>query len=120
MQQPAPAYGVLGIQASWQLVLDQRQRVGGCPEVEIKPGDANVMLASCGSFYESAVFRSVDGGNSWTEILSYPDMGRALIAFSQSQPETVYIVAAQNESGDIPHALQGLYRSNDSGASWAQ
>lgn len=104
--------------ASWQLVLDQRQRVGGCLEVEIKPGDANVMLASCGSFYESAVFRSVDGGNSWTEILSYPDMGRALIAFSQSQPETVYIVAAQNESGDIPHALQGLYRSNDSGASW--
>lgn len=104
--------------ASWQLVLDQQQRTGGCLEVEVKPGDSEVMLASCGSFFESAVFRSVDSGNSWTEILSAPDMGRSLIAFAKSQPETVYIVAAQNESGDIPHALQGLYRSNDSGASW--
>ena len=105
--------------ASWQLVLDQNDRTGGCLEVEIHPENEQVMLASCGSFYESAVYRSNDGGSSWQEVLTDFDMGRALMKFAPSQPSTVYLLAAQNEFGEIPHALKGLYRSEDAGLTWS-
>ena len=100
---------------SWQNVLDQRDRVGGCLEIEVKPDEQNVIMASCGSFQASAVFRSIDGGDTWQEVLADEDQGRTLIAFAPSQPDTVYMLAAQNELGAIPHALKGLYRSDDGG-----
>ena len=104
---------------SWELVLDQRSRVGGCLEIEIKPDEQNVVMASCGSFQASAVFRSTDGGDSWTEVFSEQDLGRTLIAFAPSSPSTVYMLAAQNEIGDVRHALKGLYRSEDGGENFA-
>lgn len=104
--------------SSWEVVLDQDFRVGGCLEVEIKPDDPEVILASCGSFEDSAMYQSTDNGDNWQEVLTAPDMGRTVITFAPSQPSTVYALAAQNQFGQRPYAVQGLYRSLDSGGSW--
>ena len=103
---------------SWDLVLDQDFRIGGCLEIEVKPGETDTLVASCGAFEDSAMFQTTDGGDSWQEVLTADDMGRTVIAFAPSQPSTVYAMAAQNQFGDIPYALQGIYRSDDSGLSW--
>src|SRR5882724_5056756 len=64
----------------------------------------------------SGVYKSIDGGESWTEITSNgianEGLGRMGLAVAPSQPNTVYVLA------DAKHG--GLYRSDDAGAHFTQ
>ncbi|MDB4881217.1 MAG: glycosyl hydrolase [Gemmatimonadetes bacterium] len=64
----------------------------------------------------SGLFRSTDGGETWTEItraagLPGGTIGRIGVAVSGADPRRVYALV-ENEKG-------GLFRSDDAGASWA-
>ncbi len=60
--------------------------------------------------YEAGVYRTDDGGDSWTHLDSYPtDYAHSVLAHPEER-ETVY-------AGSEPAAL---FRSSDSGASWTE
>lgn len=64
---------------------------------------------------ESAIYKSVNGGKTWTELksgLPTGKMGRVGLAISPADPNYVYaIIEAEDDNG-------GFYRSIDKGASW--
>jgi len=70
---------------------------------------------------DCAVWRSVDGGTSWTKIVNGlppagDDLGRIAIAVAPSQPSRIY---ASVTSGAISgYVGLGLYRSDDGGDDW--
>ncbi len=106
---------------SWSRVLQTSAR-GGCLELEERPdADADFLFASCGTLGQATVFRNPNagGGGQWTAVLSEPNMGRTSVAVAPSRPETVYALAAHNDStpnGPRDQALQAVYRSDQGGA----
>jgi photosystem II stability/assembly factor-like uncharacterized protein len=138
---------------SWRLVkfIDERT---GFVDVALHPRDPNVLWASSyervrGPYFlrsggpGSALWKSTDGGESWTKIegSGFPTTtkGRISIATSASNPEIIYtmVEADSIRGGDaaartgVPASdsanprikptqrlLNGLYRSADGGKSW--
>lgn len=66
----------------------------------------------------SGIYRSTDGGDSWTELtngIPSGDKGRIGLAISKSNPQVLNVL--------IEHAdadMQGTYRSEDGGNSWTR
>ncbi len=63
---------------------------------------------------ESAIYKSSDGGETWTKLekgLPSGDVGRIGLAISPANPDVVYALIEAAENG-------GFYRSRDAGASW--
>ena len=110
---------------SWKKVLDISENTG-VNDVVFDPRDPDVLIASAyqrrrhvwtliDGGPESAIYRSVDGGSTWTKIengLPKVDLGRIGLAVAPSTPEIVYaIIEAQEDKG-------GFFRSNDGGVNW--
>lgn len=98
--------------ASWNLVHDFPMGI----DMEMHPVDTNILYVSHGGHNSpaSGVFKSEDGGNSFTLMAGLPDSysGRALISISPSDPDILYASMANSQSGI------GLFRSDDGGGSW--
>ncbi|MGA2848541.1 MAG: choice-of-anchor D domain-containing protein [Terracidiphilus sp.] len=104
----------------------------------VQPGGTSVILAGTGdpndaldSYYGAGILRSADGGNTWSLIQTTADLswgfageGFAGFAWSSTTPQLVVAAVAQAYEGtlvnaDRPHlSYEGLYYSNDSGATW--
>ena len=98
----------------------------GCNDLVIDPRDPNVLYAAfhqrmrkvftyIGGGPESAVYKSTDGGSTWTKLeggLPSGDVGRIGLAVSKVNPDMVYAVVEANEGRG------GIFRSTDRGASW--
>ncbi len=113
--------------ASFQRVLFENDNVGAF-DVVIDPGDANTVYATLwaarqapweiGASFEiagSGVFKSTDGGTTWTQLRAGLPMrmGRSEIAVAPGNPQVVYVYADVEAKGDDSGAL---YRSTDRGA----
>nr|MBX2872131.1 T9SS type A sorting domain-containing protein [Saprospiraceae bacterium] len=66
----------------------------------------------------SGIFRSTDGGDSWTELTNGiptvgPRKGRIGLSISPSHPNVLYAIYA-TQTGN----LEGLYKSEDHGETW--
>ncbi len=111
--------------ATWRRVLEVDEWTG-VSDLAMDPRDPDVLYAT--SYQRarrvwtlidggpgSAIWKSVDGGEHWTKIVSglpKAQLGRIGIAVSPANPDVVYaIVEAQNREG-------GTYRSVDGGANW--
>ena len=100
----------------------------GFTDIALDPRDPDVIYAAtmqrdrrAYSFVaggpESRVWKSTDGGESWTESsrgLPTGDLGRIGIDIARSRPTTLY--ATISASGDS----SGIYRSDDAGATWTK
>lgn len=98
----------------------------GCNDLVMDPRDPNVLYAAfhqrmrkvytyIGGGPESALYKSTDGGTSWTKLeggLPSGDIGRIGLAISQVNPDYLYAVVEANEGKG------GIYRTTDRGASW--
>lgn len=111
----------------------------------VQPGGSGVILAGTGdpngmadSYYGAGVLRSTDGGNSWSLISQTRDVlsglgthderfyGEAFSGFAWSTvtPQLVVAAVSQAYEGALVNAAtdgvscQGLYYSNDAGATW--
>jgi photosystem II stability/assembly factor-like uncharacterized protein len=65
----------------------------------------------------SGIWKSVDGGNSWTQLKSglpsTEQMGRTSLALSPSKPSVMYAI-----SSTLKESVLGVFRSNNGGDSW--
>ncbi len=119
---------------SWQLVLKGPNLSTGCADVTLQPGNPSVLLASLWDFRRkgwtfrsggdsptaasgSGLYRSTDGGQTWTELtgekhkgLPPKPYGRIALRFAPSEPRTVYAFIESTDSA--------LFISHDGGATW--
>lgn len=110
---------------TWKAVIPGTENTG-VTDVVIDPSNPDIMYAATWQrrrhFYtlinggpESAIYKSVDGGNNWTRLrggLPPGDLGRIGISISPANTNVVY--ATVEASGN----LSGIFRSNDRGATW--
>ena len=114
---------------TWQRILSRNNdNDTGAIDVAFEPGNPNVLYAALWqtrrtpwSVYPpsngpgSGLFKSVDGGDTWTEIRGhgFPDKpGRIGLAVAPSNPQRVYAVVDASDGG--------MYRSDDGGANWTR
>ncbi len=110
---------------TWKAVITVSENTG-VTDVAFDPSNLDTMYAAAWQrrrhFYtlvdggpESALYKSTDGGNTWTKLksgLPPGDLGRIGIAVSPVDTNVVY--ATVEASGN----LSGIFRSKDRGATW--
>jgi photosystem II stability/assembly factor-like uncharacterized protein len=111
---------------TWRKVLFRDENTGAV-DISIDRNNPDVIYAALWEAYRkeyqmssggpgSGLFKSTDGGESWTEITRAPGMpqegsiGRIGISVSGGDSKRVYALV-ENDNG-------GLFRSDDAGASW--
>ena len=115
--------------ATWQRVLFLNDTTGSC-EVLIDPSNQNRIYAAMWNRYRpltysiiggvnSGLWISTDAGDTWAQAtngfpLNDANLGRVSLAIAPSQPSIVYALASDGIG------VRGVYRSTDSGNSWAQ
>ncbi|HMO13618.1 MAG TPA: hypothetical protein PKD64_04360 [Pirellulaceae bacterium] len=110
---------------SWRQVLS-RGEFTGATDVVIDPQDPNVLYAALYQKHrtvwalmatgpESGIYKSLDGGENWTELtngIPGGNKGKISLAVSPQRSDVVYATIEQeNRTG-------GIYRSENGGASW--
>lgn len=110
---------------TWDKILYRNDRTGAV-DLILDPNDPNVLYATLWEVYRkpwmlwsggpgSGLFKSTDGGDSWTELSRNPGLpggtlGKITVAVSGANSSRVY---ANIEAED-----GGLYRSDDAGETW--
>jgi photosystem II stability/assembly factor-like uncharacterized protein/uncharacterized protein YciI len=110
---------------SWKKTLFRDDKTGAV-DISIDRRDPNVIYAALWEAYRiewqmssggpgSGLFKSIDGGDTWTEITRHPGMpsgvvGRIGVSVSGADSSRVYALV-ENERG-------GLFVSDDAGANW--
>jgi photosystem II stability/assembly factor-like uncharacterized protein len=118
----------------WAKVLAGANLSTGCSSVTMDPKNPDVLIAGMWDFRRkgwtfrsggespdapsaSGMFRSNDGGRSWTAMtatanrgLPMAPWGRVEVVYAPSNPKVVYAM--------IESKASGLYRSDDGGATW--
>lgn len=119
---------------TWKLVLKGGNLSTGCTAIALDPGNPNVMFAGMWDFRRtgwgyrsggsgpdkpsaSGLFRSTDGGETWTEITpernkGFPKKpyGRLAVAVAPSNAKRIYCFVESPDSA--------LFVSNDGGLTW--
>jgi len=112
---------------SWERILFRDANTGAV-DLVIDPNDPDVIYAAMWEAYRkeyqmssggpgSGMFKSTDGGETWTELTRNPGMpsegvvGRIGLSVSGADSDRVYAL--------FEHDQGGLYRSDDGGESWA-
>jgi photosystem II stability/assembly factor-like uncharacterized protein len=93
--------------ATWRAVGLPGRSVGA---LAIHPVEPAILYAGTDDRGEDALFRSVDGGATWSESVRTGYGGITAVVIDPNAPETVY---AANENGKI-------LRSTDGGATWSR
>src|SRR5579859_1055069 len=137
--QPEPRYDVAAGEglfkstdggASWKgLGLEKTAHIG---RIWVSPADPNlVLVAAVGDFFgpsaERGVFRSADGGRTWTHVLKIDDdTGAVDLAADPRDPATIFAAAWQARQypwqsyfTEVEGPGSGLWKSADGGVSWA-
>src|SRR5262249_15988838 len=118
----------------WQQILKATNLSTGCTDIAIDPTNPDIMLAAMWDFRRkgweyrsggesptapsaSGLFRSTDGGNTWTEITSESNKGfpkkpygRLAVVIAPSNAQRVYAFVESPESA--------LFVSDDGGTTW--
>jgi photosystem II stability/assembly factor-like uncharacterized protein len=100
----------------------------GCSQLRMDPSNRQVLYAAfhqrqrkvftyIGGGPESGLYKSIDGGENWTQLkggLPSGELGRIGLDLSPVAPQVVYAVVEGDEKS------RGIYRSADGGASWSK
>jgi uncharacterized repeat protein (TIGR01451 family) len=112
--------------ANWTLLKEAKSESNGATDFELDPQNTNVMYAS---FWSDAIYKSTNGGNTWTPINNFglpsPDFAASLTRFSisLSHPSaggdgTLYAgFDWADANGDHPSRV---WKSTNGGATWLE
>ena len=97
--------------ASWQL----KSSTGNYKDIAFKPNNYNIVYATSASSSGAAFYRSLNGGDTWTQISTgLTNTGvRMVIGVSQNNTNVVYLVAGAS------NGFSGIYKSTNGGNSFA-
>ena len=110
---------------TWRPVLDDAAGMQSVGDIAIAPSDPNIVWVGTGepnnrqsSSWGDGVYRSLDGGETWTQmgLRDTHHIGRVVI--HPRDPNTVFVAALGHLWG--PNAERGLYRTKDGGRTWQQ
>jgi photosystem II stability/assembly factor-like uncharacterized protein len=113
---------------SWNLVLHRDARTGGV-DISVHPTNPDIVYAGLWEAWRkswgmssggpgSGLFRSTDGGETWTEITRNPGLpqegmiGKVGVSVSPVDESRVYAIIENDEGG--------VFRSDDGGETWTQ
>jgi photosystem II stability/assembly factor-like uncharacterized protein len=112
---------------TWTRILF-RSNLAGAVDLVMDPKDPNVLYASLWEVYRkpwllssggphSGLFKSTDGGDTWTEISRAPGMpkgllGKICVSVSGADSKRVYATIEADDGG--------LFRSDDAGTTWTK
>jgi len=110
---------------TWEQILFRSEKAGAI-DLTMDPNNPRILYASCWEAYrdfwslnsggpDSSLYRSTDGGDSWTEITNNPGLpkgtlGKIGVATAPAQSGRVWAIIEAEDAG--------LYRSDDGGESW--
>jgi photosystem II stability/assembly factor-like uncharacterized protein len=110
---------------SWKRILYKSDRASAF-DLTMDPVHPNILFASLDQFQrfpwdetsggpDSGLYKTIDGGETWKEITRNPGLptgviGKIGLSISAARPTRVYAI--------IETAAGGVYRSDDSGATW--
>ena len=113
---------------TWKRVLTKNKKVGAI-DLTLDPSNPRILYAAMWEAYRnfwqissggegSGLYRSSDGGDTWTEITRNPGLpggllGKIGVTVSPARPGRVWALVENREAG-------GLYRSDDDGDTWEQ
>ncbi|HEV2765301.1 MAG TPA: hypothetical protein VGV38_20125, partial [Pyrinomonadaceae bacterium] len=112
---------------TWERVLQRGSRAGAI-DLALDPSNPNVIYAGFWEVYRmpwtlesggpgSGLFKSTDGGDTWTELTRNPGMPRKLVGkvgvtVSPANPERVWAIVEAEDGG--------VFRSDNGGATWTR
>lgn len=76
---------------------------------------ADTLFAANGVTVTDGLYRSLDGGASWSRVFTDPQLGRSDLAIARSDQNTIYSLSSNRES---EHRLLNVFRSTDGGQNW--
>ena len=110
---------------TWSQVLYRDERTGAV-DITMEPGNPDVLYAGMWEAWRKSwgmssggpgggLFKSVDGGDTWTELTQAPGMpegvlGKIGVAVSPADPDRVWALIENDEGG--------VFRSDDAGLTW--
>jgi len=112
---------------NWEQILFRSEKAGAI-DLSIDPKNPRILYASFWEAYrnfwsmnsggpDSSLYRSTDGGNSWTEITNNPGLpkgtkGKIGVSISPAKSGRIWAIIEAEEAG--------LYRSDNGGESWVK
>src|SRR5436309_14214015 len=107
---------------TWQPIFDS-QGIGSIGAIAAAPSNPRVLYVGSGEAdmrsdiaQGDGMYKSVDGGKSWTRIGLTDSQQIARVIVHPSNPDLVYVAALGHPYG--PNAERGLFRSKDGGKTW--
>jgi photosystem II stability/assembly factor-like uncharacterized protein len=107
---------------TWNPVFDA-QKVASIGALAVAPSNPRVVYAGTGESdmrdsigYGDGVYRSADGGTTWTHVGLEATRQIARIVVDPKNPDLVYVAALGNAYGPSPN--RGVYRTRDGGTTW--
>jgi photosystem II stability/assembly factor-like uncharacterized protein len=107
---------------TWNPIFDS-QPVGSIGAIAVAPSNPAVIYVGTGESdmrsdiaYGNGMYKSADGGNSWTHIGLTDSQQIARILVDPADPNQVFVAALGHAYG--PNTERGVFRSKDGGASW--
>jgi photosystem II stability/assembly factor-like uncharacterized protein len=111
--------------ATWTDTTATLSTTAAFSDVEIDPTQPQTLYAAVGSFRGASVngvYKSTDGGNTWSVAGNFPiDVrdGRITVAVAPSDPQTLYVsVSASGLGGSSFGRLLEVLKSTDGGNTW--
>ena len=107
----------------WENLTDRDFTTAAVGAVAVATSDPNVIYAGTGEAtirgdvsYGDGVYKSTDGGKSWTNVGLADTYHIAQIRVHPQNPDLVYVAALGHAFG--PNDERGVFRSKDGGKSW--
>lgn len=105
--------------ATWQPIFD-RESTGSIGAIAVAPSDPRIIYVGTGAGIirpdlatGNGVYKSTDGGRTWTHLGLFDSQMIAMIDVSPRDPNRIFVAALGHPYG--PNAERGIFRSTDGG-----